>query len=491
MADHNEALRQIYPQLFAPLTFHVLGFLLLSFTFGTKYLSTRFILDRAARYLIPFWWVVTASSVLFSVLYLSKESLPEFFIRWSLAVMIGNAPFVKSSSGLMMLWFMPCLFGLSCLLACYDSLESNSVRYSAIGLAILAHLAIPLMPHTPMLWLPFGLAIAMDIFILDSSGEDCSEWPSRNGGGLFHFRPSSPRMPFLCHVPLHLEIATLSLAGISSPAYSVLQDVSGMAGFLSVIWLSSMLRHAGWLESIGKQSLLVYLLHPFVYILLNKLWRTGSNAESSLLMLLVNQSDHTLSCRWPCLPHGDYCGEVECAFGLVYAQIIESMASNEAIRPYLPFKVIVMLMRLIQRIGLAVFSLSISFAAVASPDMGSVGANELSERLMLNDGKRGVSCSHFLEMLFHGVVEEAIGAMLPEKCLAMSPSQWQDLKGQQRSGMFLRWFVAGYPPAIKKASSFFVLYRAKVTHVFTAARQLQSPIGQCWFWSYPMGGGSC
>lgn len=288
VADHNEALRQIYPQLFAPLTFHVLGFLLLSFTFGTKYLSTRFILDRAARYLIPFWWVVTASSVLFSVLYLSKESLPEFFIRWSLAVMIGNAPFVKSSSGLMMLWFMPCLFGLSCLLACYDSLKSNCVRYSAIGLAILAHLAIPLMPHTPMLWLPFGLAIAMDIFILGLLWRRLLRVAVPKWWGLMSLSAFIASYAILVSRSVHLEVATLSLAGISSPAILVLQDVSGMAGFLSVIWLSSMLRNAGWLESIGKQSLLVYLLHPFVYILLNKLWRTGSNAESSLLMLLVN-----------------------------------------------------------------------------------------------------------------------------------------------------------------------------------------------------------
>lgn len=54
-----------------------------------------------------------------------------------------------------------------------------------------------------------------------------------------------------------------------------------------------------------------------------------------------------------------------------------------------------MLMRLILPVGLSIF-LSISFATAASHDVGSVSTNELSERLMLNDGKKGVSCSQFL-----------------------------------------------------------------------------------------------
>lgn len=267
VADHNDWLRSFFPSFFEPLTFHVLGFFLLSFSFSTKTWSSNFALDRIARYLIPFWWVLTASALAFNLTYKFEDS----FLKWVLAALIGNSPFVKSSSGLMMLWFLPCLFGLSCLLAIFDSIKLNRTRYIAISLAIVAHLAIPLISSSSMLRVPFGLAIAANIFILGLV------WRKILKSQLFKYWGEINLVVFiatyttLVWVPVHLEIATLSLAGISDPAILLLQDVAGISGVLTVVWLTSIPQKIQWLDNVGKNSLLVYLLHPFIYVLIGKL----------------------------------------------------------------------------------------------------------------------------------------------------------------------------------------------------------------------------
>lgn len=64
-ADHNDWFRQLAPNLFEPLTFHVLGFFLLAFTFGTKEWSLSYISNRIARYMIPYWWALSATTLAF------------------------------------------------------------------------------------------------------------------------------------------------------------------------------------------------------------------------------------------------------------------------------------------------------------------------------------------------------------------------------------------------------------------------------------------
>lgn len=287
VADHNDWLRNFSPSFFEPLTFHVLGFFLLSFSFSTKTWSSNFALDRIARYLIPFWWVLTASSLAFSFTYKVHGGIADFFLKWVLAALIGNAPFVKSSSGLMMLWFLPCLFGLTCLLAIFDSLKSNSARYLSISLAIVAHLAIPLMSSTSILCVPFGLAIAADIFVLGLIWRKILKLQLPKYWGPIALAFFIATYSTLVWVPVHLEIATLSLAGISNPSILLLQDIAGIAGVLSIVWLTSQPRQIQWLENIGKNSLLIYLFHPFIYVLIGKLFVSSRNATFAPFELLL------------------------------------------------------------------------------------------------------------------------------------------------------------------------------------------------------------
>lgn len=287
-ADHNDWFRQLAPAVFEPLTFHVLGFFLLAFSFGQKSWSIRFVADRIARYLVPFWWALSAASLAFFLMYRGSATPSSALTDWALAAVIGNAPFVKSASGLLMLWFLPSLFGLACLLAIFNSLGTSRLKYLALGLALAAHLLIPVLPRLSMLWLPFGLAIAMNVFVLGLL------WKQLLNCQLPRFWGASAAAVFLASygalvaVPVHIEIATLELVGMEAPSLLLLQDLSGMAGVLTVVWLVGLPRQLQWFEAIGRNSLLVYLLHPVVYVALGKLWPSAPKDDLAPLVLFLH-----------------------------------------------------------------------------------------------------------------------------------------------------------------------------------------------------------
>lgn len=287
-ADHNDWFRQLAPDLFEPLTFHVLGFFFLAFTFGTNALSAHFVADRVARYLVPYWWVLTAASLAYFFMFRGNTVASDSLLAWALAAVIGNAPFVKAASGLMMLWFLPTLFGLVCLLAAFNSQQSSRMKHVAVGLALTAHLVIPFLPRSSMLWLPFGLVIAMEIFLLGLVWRQLLNRQLPRLWGPIVAAIFFASYGALVSVPVHLEVATLELAGIDTPFILFLQDVSGMAGVLTVVWLVGIPRHAKWLEAIGKNSLLVYLIHPVAYVVLGKLWPFAAKSDLTPFMLFLN-----------------------------------------------------------------------------------------------------------------------------------------------------------------------------------------------------------
>lgn len=288
VADHNDWFRQLAPNLFEPLTFHVLGFFLLAFALGSKTLSIGFVADRVARYLVPFWWALTAASLAFFLMYHAETSPREGLAAWALAAVIGNAPFVKAASGLMMLWFLPALFGLSCLLALFHSLRSAPARHLAVAAALAAHLLIPLLPNSAMLRWPFGLAVVGSIFVLGLVWQHLLDLRLPRLWGPVAAVVFVGSYAALVGVPVHLEIATLDLAGIDQPWVLLLQDVSGMTGVVCVLWLSGIRWLPRWLDTIGRHSLLVYLLHPVAYVVLGKLWPSSPKDGLGALSLFAD-----------------------------------------------------------------------------------------------------------------------------------------------------------------------------------------------------------
>ena len=271
-ADHNEFFRLAAPSVFEPLTFHVLGFFLLTFSFNSSRYDANYLRDRAVRYLVPFLWTLSLLSLAFHVLYQQHAAPAASLMAWAMAALIGNAPFVKASSGFLMLWFLPSLFGLTCLIAAYGRLGTRWPRRMAIALACAGHLVLPLLPRSALLCIPWGLAIMAQIFLLGLVWRRMLLLPLPKYWGMVCATVFVTSYAALVVLSVPLEVATFDLVGIDRPGIMVLQDLAGVAGVLSVLWCAKAMAGFRCLKAIGKHSLWIYLLHPVVYVVLWKVW---------------------------------------------------------------------------------------------------------------------------------------------------------------------------------------------------------------------------
>jgi hypothetical protein len=286
--DHNDWFRQLAPQVFGPLTFHVLGFFLLAFSFSEKTLSFDFIATRMARYLLPFWWALTLTALASSWVLKTDAGGRAGLENFLSAAVVGSASLVKTSSGLYMLWFLPCLFGLNCLVAGADAWTRKRGHTAVVSLAVAAHLALPFLKGAWMVWVPFGLLIAGYVLVLGLIWRQClgRRWLPSVG-------PSALLVFIVCYGLLvvkkvHIELGTLELSALQTPGIWVLHLLSVVSALLTLVWVAEFLKPLGWFERIGEKSMLVYLIHPVAYLVLSKLWLSPVQAASGSFVLLFH-----------------------------------------------------------------------------------------------------------------------------------------------------------------------------------------------------------
>lgn len=267
--DHNDFFRELYPDLFGPLTFHVLGFLFLPFLLGQTKLSTQFVLDRIARYWVPFLFVLTLAACAHWWLYQPSFELGSAGVNYLLAGTIGSAPLVKRSAGLLALWFLPALLGTVIVLAIYRS-ASKSAQFMMIATLSTAHLFVTSKTVPWYGWLPLGLAVVANIFLLGLLVKRLFESAS-----CYKFRLAFAAIwlvsyGLLVHGHFRLEIATLDLASVVEFRTFLLQDSAGIAGMITALLIADLMPRTRILDILGKHSLWIYLLHPFCYVALGQ-----------------------------------------------------------------------------------------------------------------------------------------------------------------------------------------------------------------------------
>lgn len=268
--DHNDLLRTLAPDLFRPLTFHVLGFLILPFQLPGKPISVKFLVDRLIRYLVPFWWVLALATILYSIVYRSGEALSVVAMDWIAAATIGSATLLKTASGFYYLWFMPCLAGLVVVLAVFNSL-GRPWQHSVTALAILIHTFITLFPESVANHLPFGLLIVMWVFPLGL----VMRWAVNNGavfrGRYLILAIFIASYGYLVWTRFTVEIMTMTFRPVWEPLPFFSQDLNALCGVLTAMWLAVKLGRFNFLNLCGKHSLMVYLLHPPIFFVGYKL----------------------------------------------------------------------------------------------------------------------------------------------------------------------------------------------------------------------------
>jgi hypothetical protein len=264
--DHNDVAHVVFPATFRPLTFHVIGFLILPFLVTVPRFSWGLVRDRFIRYWVPFAATMLVSSILFWVIYHRHEPMSRFVVDFLLGVCIGSAPLVKKASGFLAYWFLPALFGTVVVLSFYEKLPARG-RMILLTLFIVAHATVVAQSLPGYYWIPFGLAIVSNVFVLGIVVRKivCARY-------LHTLRFGFPlafvvSYGWLVQHDVWLEVMSLRVAVIADTITFIAQDVAAISGVISILLIARSLCTIRFLASIGHHSLIIYLLHPLVYVL--------------------------------------------------------------------------------------------------------------------------------------------------------------------------------------------------------------------------------
>lgn len=265
VVGHNPLVTGAFPGTFEALySFHVFGFLLLPFWFPVPPLSAALVRDRVVRYLVPHYAFYFAGAVVFA-LTLARDPLAYRVLAVLAGAVVGSADTVKAGSGLSLFWFLPALLTLTLL----RSLAARGVWQAVLIVALVAHLLVGALPEPVHVWTPFGLWIAL--FTYPLGGLVAWAWPRfvaprllvwGLGAGLVW----GVTLAYIYRTRSVFNIGELALPSIENGFALVLHDVSAVAAFITLSALcGTALGRSRLLAGLGRASLLIFLIHSFVF----------------------------------------------------------------------------------------------------------------------------------------------------------------------------------------------------------------------------------
>ncbi len=252
-------------------SFHVTSFLLLPFVFSLRRVSFSFLRDRAVRYLVPYSIFFFASSAVYFFVFVraGDVGLGDWLISVFWGYLISSGSLVHDACGFGSYWFLPALLSLVICVNIWGGLN-DAKRRIFFWLFLGTHVLVGLLGEQWMRHLPMGLAIALHMVFLGL----VLRWLYGISSGGYDFL-----MIFVFVGLAYLSrkydtlfmIGSLRFGDVRSLGYLLLHDGLMLSGFMSVLVVSRVLRGVKLLGSIGRLSLMIYLVHPFVNQLMFRL----------------------------------------------------------------------------------------------------------------------------------------------------------------------------------------------------------------------------
>ena len=294
IADHSDQFRLLNPDLFRPLTFHVIGFFLLNFYgAGLSEKSMReFFIERAVRYLWPFliFYSLYAAGT-YAVTKGKYGNIESYF----LGAVFGSFDLVKQGCGGAFMWFLPALLGFSLTTKFLAGMKlERFFVFFALGLAF--HVVIGNVNSIFKTYMPLGLGVAVYLIPITSV------FFMLQMSGFWRFLLESVSgiccallLAIISHAVLmgnkiQIEVGALTTPPVHQVAFILLNFLGNLAA-LSVIWSVAhrLQSKGGILQSIGKHSLVIYLVHPFGLMVFGGLVsRLGFNGQLTFQLLLAS-----------------------------------------------------------------------------------------------------------------------------------------------------------------------------------------------------------
>ena len=267
MLDHNDIVRNVHTvnAWFLPMTWHVAGFLLLPFLTPPRSLSWPMVRDHAVRYLVPFVCAVLAYAAAYQSIILRHPPDLATLARVARALLLADPTSLQHATGFIVLWFLPALLSVVLLAAAWNT--APRLRPWLLGLALAVHAGAGAVPPEARGMVPAGLLIALYILPLGLLLRANLATVSRLRGRLWVALLAAPVLlaTWEWEHGHEIEIATLVVPTLERPSWMLATDLQDLAALALLLSAAPLLARLPGLLTLGRYSLLVYLIHPLLY----------------------------------------------------------------------------------------------------------------------------------------------------------------------------------------------------------------------------------
>ncbi len=237
-------------------SFHVSSFLFIPFIFNHDLISKENLKKIFRRYYTPFLLFVLIFIVLRFIVYKNIPSVTDVFD----VLFFGTRDFLRETTGSMVLWFFPTLISTLILLMLYNISKKNLQLFLFV-IMLTTHYGMHMIDTYYLMRLPIGMAIAAYLFpigiIVAYLYKNFMESISSN----------SILTIALFSLLLFLYYGQSNLLGsirLPHEIYNILLlDAIMITGFFSMLIIAHKI-NCTLLRTIGKKSIVIYTIHPFI-----------------------------------------------------------------------------------------------------------------------------------------------------------------------------------------------------------------------------------
>ena len=289
---HNYVFSHHYPLLFSYLySFHVVSFLLFPYLFLKTGVPLHDLGGKLTRILVPHGFFLLLAAALFVVLNIlgGEQAVIPWLREVGTALLVERETPFRETLGAGFLWFLPALAVQTLLLFAYQN-ATTGVKWLAAGLGLLVHLGMGVFDSTSVSQLPFSLSLVSYIFVIGliiNALHTRLRWTPRLSAALIALwlLASYIAVDNRFFHPLAGDFY-YNPVSVLQPLALLMQDSLVLLSFFALMRLAYSLPSA-LLALLGRYSLQIFLLHPFVWQLL---WRAGLDdfsTDNTILIVLV------------------------------------------------------------------------------------------------------------------------------------------------------------------------------------------------------------